>query len=154
MFEVAQKADLPIEYLDGMPAQIDGWLDSHTTPRFISVNRNLPQHEQVFAIARELGFYAQQRLCNSLILDRPWKWEVLARAPEELRQKIRLLDAGHRAHWLMLFFATGDEFRAFVKKHPKKVLAIIFTDNIVGFHLYALRIKTWYRNVLRAFAIS
>ena len=154
IFEIAHRTGLPIEYLDNMPVKFDAWLDPHETPRFISVNRNLSQDEKVFAVTRELGFYAQQQRRDSLILNRPWKWAMLDAAPEPLKHKISTLDAEFRGHWLMFYFATGDEFRAYVKRHPKKVLAIGFAGHVAGFHLYVLRIKMWVRNFVPAFVIS
>lgn len=153
MFELSQREGLEVESLANMPARFDAWLDPHECPRFIAVNPNRPRHDQLFAIAREIGFCAQQRGFNSFILNRPWKWDVFAAAPDKLKQKISLIDAEHRAHWLMAWYATGDEFRAYVKAHPKKVVAMLYTDVVAGFYLHTLRVLTLWRTLFCALAI-
>jgi len=85
-----------------MPVKYHGHLDPHDEPRFIAVNRDLPHWEQDLVIAREIARYAQDRRCNSPLLDRPWKWEMLAIAPDETKQIICKLDIDSRANWLML----------------------------------------------------
>jgi len=79
---------LAIEFTDGLPDKCDARLEQRDDPRAISVNRNLPQYQQVFGIGRECGFLLQQRGYNSLALDRPWKWKLLAAAPDGDRQKL------------------------------------------------------------------
>jgi hypothetical protein len=153
MTEIAQKSGLPVEYLENMPANFAGYLDWHPDPRFIAVNRDLPAHEQAWFIARQIAARAQDQRYNSLVLNRPWKWEMLDAAPENLKQKISQLDIEYRAHWLMLFFTTGDEFRAFIKADPKRFWAHTFTDNIVGYHLSMLRAKLWFSKFCRKIAV-
>jgi hypothetical protein len=53
----------------------------------------------------------------------------------------------------MLFFTTGDEFRAFIKADPKRFWAHTFTDNIVGYHLSMLRAKLWFSKFCRKIAV-
>jgi hypothetical protein len=154
MFQAAQNAGLPVEYQAPVSTKFDGYLDTHTEPRFIAVNPNLPPEDQVFTIARELGYCAQKRRCNSLALDRPWKWKLFESAPEEIREKIFLLDAHHRAHWLMLAFATGDQYRASYKKHRESVFAGVFADTLVTFQLWTLRIQTWIYKIFVVLALS
>jgi hypothetical protein len=153
MTEIAQKAGLPVEYLKNMPTTFEGFLDWHPDPRFIAVNHDLPAHEQAWFIARQIAVWAQQQRYNSLVLNRPWKWEMLDAAPEKLKQKISQLDIEYRAHWLMLFFATGDEFRAFIRANPKRFWSDAFTDNIVGYHLSMLRAKLWFSKFCRKIAV-
>ena len=154
MAEIAQKSGLLVEYLKNAPRNFTGFLDWHDEPRFIAVNPELPPHEQVLFIARQLALRAHQRRYNSMVLDRPWKWKMLDAAPEPLRNKICQLDVEYRAHWLMLFFASGDEFRAFTRANPKRFWAQLFTSDIVGWHLGLLRVKICFGNVLRALAIA
>jgi hypothetical protein len=151
--DIAQKSGLPVEYLKNMPANFAGFMDWHPDPRFIAVNRELPAHEQAWFIARQLAWRAHQQRYNSLALDRPWKWEMLDAAPEKLKQKISHMDIEDRAHWLMLFFATGDEFRAFIRADPKRFWSHTFTDNIVRYHLSKLRVKLWFTRLRRKIAI-
>jgi hypothetical protein len=150
--DIAQKSGLPVEYLEGRPANFAGYLDRNPNPRFIAVNGDLPAHEQAWVIAQQIAVWAQQQGFNSLALNRPWKWEMLAAAPAKLKQKIGQMDMEYRAHWLMLFFATGDEFRAFIKSNPKRFWAHTFTDNIIGYHLSKLRVKLWLAKFRRKIA--
>jgi hypothetical protein len=153
MTEIAERAGLPVEYLENIPKNCDGFLDWHDDPRFIAVNRNLPAHEQVLFIARQLATCAQKQRRNSLALDRPWKWEMFDAAPAALKQKISQMDIEYRAHWLMMFFSTGDEFRAFMKANPKRFWSHIATDNVVLYHLLVLRAKLWFSKFSRKVAI-
>ena len=141
--EVAQKSGLPVEYLKNIPTSFEGFLDWHPEPRFIAVNPDLPAHDQAWFIARQIATWAQQQRFNSLALDRPWKWEMFDAAPAALKEKISKLDVEYRAHWLMLFWASGEEFRAFVKTNPKRFWSHTFTSNIVWYHLAKLRVKLW-----------
>jgi hypothetical protein len=141
--DVAQRSGLPVEFLKDLPTTVEGFMDWHPDPRFIAVNGNLPAHDQVWFIARQLAAWAHQQRFNSLALDRPWKWEMLDAAPVELKQKISELDIEYRAHFLMLFFATGDEFRAFIKADKKRLWSKIFTDKIIAYQLSMLRVKLW-----------
>ena len=141
--DLAQKAGLPVQYLKNRPVNFAGYLDWNPTPRFIAVNPDLPAHEQVWFIAQQIAVWAQQQRYDSLALDRPWKWEMLDAASANLKEKISQMDVEYRAYWLMLLFATGDEFRAFIKANPKRFWAHTFTDNIIGYHLSMLRAKLW-----------
>jgi hypothetical protein len=144
MAEVARRSGLPVEDLKNMPANFAGFLDWHPDPRFIAVNRDLPAHERAWFIARQLAWRAQQQRDNSLALDRPWKWQMFDAAPAGLKEKISQMDVEYRAHWLMLFWSTGDEFRAYVRMNLQKALwTIPATDNIVRYHLSKLRVKLW-----------
>lgn len=154
MPEVVHKSGLQVVYFDGVSPAFAGFLDPHDYPRYIAVNRNVPPEDQVFAVARELGYCAQDRRQNSLALDRPWKWRLFDDAPEEIQQKISELDAECRAQLFMMAFATGDQFRAFVKKYPKKYFWMSFHPNIVGFHLFVLRIRTWIFKIFYFLALS
>jgi hypothetical protein len=154
MTEIAHKSGLPVEYLKHRPANYQGYIDWTSDPRFIAVNPDLPPHEQAFFIAQQLALRAHQQRCNSLTLNRPWKWEMLDAAPDQLRKRICQMDIEYRAHWLMLFFATGDEFRAFIKANPKRLWSHTITDNIIGYHLSVLRAKIWLRKIPRALAIG
>jgi len=149
MAELAQKAGLPVEYWESCPAKLAGFLDSHDDPRFITVNRDLPAHEQAWFIARQIAFCAQRRRCNSSALDRPWKWEMFNAAPERLQQKISAMDIEHRAHRLMLLFSTGDEYRAFISANPKRLWSHTLSDNVVLYHLSMLRVKLWFSKFCR-----
>ena len=139
--DIAQRPGLPVAYLKNRPINFPGYLDLNPNPRFIAVNGDLPTHEQAWFIARQIASWAQEQRYNSMALNRPWKWEMLDAAPEELKQKICQLDIAYRAHWLMLFFATGDEFRAFIKANPKRIWSHTFTDTIIAYHLSMLRAK-------------
>jgi hypothetical protein len=152
MCDLAQNAGLPVEYPESLPTTFEGYLDWHPEPRFIVVNRNLPLHDQAFFIARQVATCAQKRRCNSLVLNRPWKWEMFDAAPADLKEKVSQLDIEHRAHWFMLFFATGDEFRAFIRADPKRFWSYPFNDNIVAYHLSLLRAKLWFTKCCRKVA--
>ena len=145
MSEIAQKAGLAVENLENIPTTMEGFLDWNPDPRFIAVNCNLPAHDQVLFIARQLATCAQQQRRNSLALDKPWKWEMFDAAPAALKQKISQMDIEYRAHWFMLFFSTGDEFRAFIRANPKRFWSHLPTDNVVLYHLSVLRVKLWLR---------
>ena len=151
--DIAQGAGLPVEYLKGRPANFAGYLDRNPSPRFITVNGDLPAHEQAWVIAQQIAVWAQQQDFNSLALNRPWKWEMLDAAPEKLKQKISQLDMEYRAHWLMVFFATGDELRAFIKADKKRFWSHLFTDYLIGYHLSMLRVKMWFTKLHRKIAI-
>jgi hypothetical protein len=151
IIDVANNTGLPVEFLEGMPAKYNGHLDMHDEPRFIGVNRDLPQCDQIYTIAREIGFYHQNRQCHSMVLNHPWKWGMLTIAPDQITQKVRQLDAESRAFCLLMLYSTRDDFRAFVKRHPKTVLVNIFSSNIVDFLLLKVRIKTWFFKFRRIF---
>lgn len=122
-------------------------------PRAISVNRNLPQYQQVFGIGRECGFLLQQRGYNSLALDRPWKWKLLAAAPDGDRQKLCHLDAEGRAFLFVCFYAKRDDFLAFAKSQPKKFFRLMFSNVIFIVHLSRLRLQTWIFKFFYALAL-
>jgi hypothetical protein len=147
--EIAQKAGMPVEYLENVPATYEGFLDWHAEPRFIAVNRDLPAHDQAFFVARQLALRAQQQRFDSMVLNRAWKWKIFDAAPAKLKTKISQLDIEFRAHWLMLFWSTGDEFRAFIRADPKRFLGGSFNINVVAYHLSVLRIKLWFTKTYR-----
>ena len=151
--EIAQKVGLPVEDLKNRPANFAGYLDWHPEPRFIAVNRDLPAHEQALFIARQIAVWAQQQRYNSVVLNRPWKWQMFDAAPAGLKEKISQMDIEYRAHWLMLFWSTGDEFRAFIRADPKRFWSHTLTDNIVRYHLSKLRVKLWFSKFCRKIAI-
>ena len=153
MSEFARNAGLPVEYLENVPTTYQGFLDWNPDPRFIAVNRSLPAHDQVLFIARQIAACAQQRRCNSLAINKPWKWEMFDAAPAALKQKISQMDIEYRAHCFMLYFSSGDEFRAFIRADPKRFCNHLFTDNVIAFHLSVLRIKLWVKKVCRKIAI-
>jgi hypothetical protein len=150
---VVANVPLAIELSDDLPAKCDARLDPDDNPRYIKVNRNLPQYMQVFGIGRECGFLLQQRGYNSLVLNRPWKWKLLAAAPDEIRQKLFHLDAEGRASWFMIFNAKRDHFRAFRKNQPKKFFRMMFAEMIFTFHLSKLRLQTWIFKFFYALAL-
>jgi hypothetical protein len=150
MAEIAQNVGLTVQNLENQPADFEGFVDWCDKPRFIAVNRNLLAHKKAWFIARQIAFCAQQRRCNSVSLDRPWKWAMLDNANQKLRNKILLLDEENRAHFFMVFCSTGDEFRAYVREDPKKVFwTIPFADIIVSYHLSKLWVKNWFNNLYR-----
>ena len=153
MAEIAHKSGLPVEYLKHRPVNYQGYIHWTGDPRFIAVNPDLPAHEQAWLIARQLALRAHQQKYNSFALDRPWKWAMLDAAPEKLKQKICQLDIEYRAHFLMLFFATGDEFRAYVKANPKLLWSHAFNDNIIAYHLSMLRAKLWFAKLRNKIAV-
>jgi hypothetical protein len=145
----AQYSGLPVVDMPDCPPNYPGFLDPNNEPRFIAVNRNLAPHEQAWFIARQVAFCAQQRGCDSLALNRPWKWRLLLEAPEEFRNKILALDQEYRAYWFMLFYATRTEYRPFVKQNRKMIFKISFTDNVVRYHLCRLWINVLIANIWR-----
>lgn len=153
MAEIAQAAGLPVVNLENRPANFEGYLDRHDAPRFIAVNPDLPAHQLAWFTARQIAYCAQKQRCNSLALNQPWKWEMLDAAPDDLKNKILALDAEYRAHWLMMAFSTGDEFRAFVRENPKRYWSHAFTPNVVAYHLSKLRIKAWLDSFFRKIAV-
>jgi len=152
--DIAEKSGLPVQFLKNRPADFAGYMDWNPTPRFIAVNGDLPAHEQAWFIARQLAVWAQEERFDSLALDRPWKWQVLDAAPEQIRNEICRMDVDYRANWLMLFWATGDEFRAFIRANPKRFWSQFFTDNIVRYHLSKLRVKFWLANSFRKITVT
>jgi hypothetical protein len=150
--DIAQKSGLPVQFLKNRPANFEGYMDWNPTPRFIAVNGDLPAHQQAWFIARQLAVWAQEQRFDSLALNRPWKWQILDAAPEQLRSAICRMDVAYRAHWLMLFWAAGDDFRAFIKANPKRFWSHLFTDNIVRYHLSKLRVKLWFAKSFRKIA--
>ena len=147
--EFAENAGLPVVDLVYRPENYPGYLDRFEEPRFIAVNRDLPVDEQAWFIANQIAFCAQQRGVDSLVLNRRWKRELLKTAPNELKEKILAMDQEYRAYWFMLFFASREEYRPFVRKNRKKISKITFTDNIVRFYLYKLWVKIWFAKLYR-----
>ena len=153
IFDVAKNAGLQVENSAGLPAKCDAFLDPHEKPNFIAVNRDLPHSEKLYAIARELGRCWHHQKVHSIVLDRPWKWQALAEAPDETKEKICKLDSAARAQLLMLFCTTGDEFRAYIKHDPKRFLPT-FADNIAFFILLKIRINILLGRILRVLTIA
>ena len=56
IYDLVEYYGLSVEFLD-LPASNAGYLDPDYEPRYIAVNRNLPQCEQVFTAAHELCHY-------------------------------------------------------------------------------------------------
>lgn len=139
---VVNNVPLAIEFSGDLPAKCDARLDRNDNPRYIKVNRNLPKYMQIFGIGRECGFLLQQQRYNSMALNRPWKWQLLAAIPDGDRQKLCHLDAEARASWFMIFHAKRDDYRAFAKNQPRKFFRAMFADTIIDYHLYKLRLQT------------
>lgn len=148
MPEIAAKVGLPVDYLD-LPAKFGGFIDPEEEPRYIAVNQALPAFEQDLIIARHMAFRAQQLRVNSLAIDKPWKWEMLEIAPPDLKEKLLYLDEEYRAHWSMILFSSGDNFRAFMRQYSKRFFLVSFADNIVAFHLTKLRVRLWFIKTCR-----
>jgi hypothetical protein len=149
MDDLARNAGLPVEYLENTPTRFEGFLDCKADTRYIAVNRDLPAYEQALSKARQIATCLQQRRCNSLALNQPWKWKMFDAATAALQQKISEMDIEYRAHCFMLFFSTGDEFRAFIKVNPRRFWSHLFTDNIIAYHLATLRVKLWFTKTYR-----
>jgi hypothetical protein len=142
IYEAAAYNKLAIEYLEGMPAKYTGHLDTHEEPRFIAVNPDLSEQDQVYVIAREIGRYAQLRRIDSPLLYGPRKWDLLATAPNETRNLILELDLEVRAYWIMYWHAGKKNFFGFFKRHRKKYLAAMFSNAISDYIFWKLRIQT------------
>jgi hypothetical protein len=142
IYEAAQFNGLAIEYPSGMPANYDGHLDTHDTPRFIAVNPDLPQREQVYIIAREIGRLAQLRGQPSIFTDSSWKRNLLATAPTETKDLINRLDVEVRAYWIMLFHADNATRSEFRERHPKSYWLAVFPTPVSDFIFWRLRIST------------
>ena len=153
LLEVVKNAGLTVEPVDDMPAKYDGHLDTHAEPRFIAVKRELHPADKTYVIAREVGRCAQYYQRDSPIINRPWKWRVLAEAPEEVRSRIRKLDAEFRGYCLMALCATREDLVGFIKRNPKKVLAILCADNVINFLLFKLRIQNWFASFYRCVVV-
>jgi hypothetical protein len=138
--EVANQLGFTIVYPEFKPAGFTAfplWNDSPA----IAVNSDLAAHEQALAIAAQLAYITQRLQCNSMVLDQPWKWEMLDAAPNDLRERICELDEKSRAHLIMLNHASGDEFRAYIKDDYRRLYRGSFYSNRVAFQLKKLQIK-------------
>jgi hypothetical protein len=154
VYDAAALNDLAIEYWERMPAYYDGHLDTTTEkPRFIAVNPDLPKQDQVYVIAREIGRLAQIRRIDSPFINRPWKWNLLATAPAEIRDLIYRLDVEVRAECVMYFLAAKYDFFGFYKRHPKKLLVIFNAHLISDFLFLKLRIRNVLCGVLSALGL-
>ena len=153
MFDVARNAGLEVEHSAGLPAKCDAFLDPHDQPSFIAVNQDLPHSEKLYAIAREIGRCWHHQKAYSMVFDRPWKWHALAEAPDGIKEKICQLDSEARAQLLMLSCTTGDEFRAYIRRNPKRLIPS-FADNIVLIMLLKIRVNTLLGRIFRALAIA
>lgn len=141
IYEAAEFNGLAIEYPEGMPLKYTGCLDTEDKPRFIAVNPNLPEDERVYIIAREIGRYAQLRGCNSLFIDRPWKWNLLAISPGQTRDFIYALDVEVRAYWIMFWHAKKNTLSAFPKRHPRTYYLASYPAAVSDFIFWKLRIR-------------
>jgi hypothetical protein len=150
VYDAAKFNGLAIEYPQGIPAKFDGHLDTDDPPRFIAVNPQLPKHEQVYVIARELARFAQQRQVDSLFVNRPWKRRLLATAPVATRGLIYRLDLEVRADWVMYWHAAKADYFSYIKHHRRKQLAIMFATNIADFLFLKLRIRSFLYGILSA----
>lgn len=151
---VAAQNGLTVEYSNGLPSQLDGFLDPYDTPRYIVVNQNLSAGEQAFVIAREIGYRWQQQRVRSFVFDKLWKWEVLNHASDAELKKIYQLDAELRGNWIMLGYATRDEFCDFIKQNPKRWLKLLLNDNLAAFHLQKIRVRIFRDRLRRVFAFA
>ena len=144
MTEYARLNGLEIEELEGMPARFDGQLDlTNNKSCHIAVNRNLTSWSRALVIGREIGYFAQEQRWPSMILDRPWKWEALAAAPDNIKESILRYDAEFRAEILMLHFTTRAEFRDYFKKTILKSLTLgLWTHVLVQLRLVQFHLQT------------
>ena len=141
IYEAAEFNGLAIEYPEGMPPKYTGRLDTEDKPRFIAVNRDLPEDERVYIIAREIGRYAQLRGRNSLFVDRPWKWNLLATAPAQTRDFIHGIDVEVRAYWIMFWHADRNTLSSFPKRHPRTYYLASYPAAVSDFVFWKLRIR-------------
>ena len=144
MTEFARLNGLEIEELEGMPVRFDGQLDlTDNKSCHIAINRDLTSWPRDLVIGREIGYYAHEQRWPSLILDRPWKWEALAAAPDNIRESILRYDAEFRAGILMVHFTSREEFRDYFKKKFLKSLIPGFWNHlIVQLRLAQFRVQT------------
>jgi hypothetical protein len=90
-----------------------------------------------------------------MILDRPWKWEALAAAPDNVREFILRYDAEFRAGILMVHFTPRDEFRGyFKKKFLKSVTAGFWNHFIVQLRLVQFRVQKTVHKFFYVLALS
>jgi hypothetical protein len=141
LLDLPKQWNLTLEYLDGMPARLDGYLDHHQDPRFIAVNRALPAPELAYIVARELSRCGQSRRLNSFLLCSPKKWKLLEGAPSRTREQLCKLDLEGRTLMMMSLFAPSADNLGFIRLHPKKYLHMLFADNIADLLFLKLRIK-------------
>src|ERR1035437_10543850 len=132
VYDAARHNGLAIEYPEGMPANYTGHLDTDDPPRFIAVNPELARLDQVRVIAREIARYGQLRQLNSPVIDRSWKWTLLANAPVRTREKICAIDIEVRAQWLLILFTSHDDFRALFKNHLTRFLFAGFAQHAIA----------------------
>jgi hypothetical protein len=145
---VPQRWNLSLEYVDDISVKLDGYLDQDDEPRFIAINRQLPPPDQAYAIAREVGRYAQSRRVGSGLLISPKSWRLVENAPAQIKEQIYSLDLESRTLILMGLCASKAEYFGFIKLHRKKYWHMMFADSTAKYLLLKLRI----RNLL--FAIS
>ncbi|MGH7976415.1 MAG: hypothetical protein ACREC8_07110 [Limisphaerales bacterium] len=156
MADYARLNGLEIVELDGMPARYDGHLDpTNNKSSYIAINRNLVSWERSLVIGREIGYFAQEQRWPSMILDRPWKWEALSAAPDNIRELILRFDAEFRAGILMLHYTQRDEFRDYFKKTILKSLTIDFWNHlVVQSLLIQFRVQNWIYKFFYVLALS
>lgn len=149
MVQFAQNAGLAVVELKNKPTNFAGYLDWHNDPCFIAINRDLQAYQQTWFIALQIAVCAHQRRCNSIVMNKPWKWNALDAAPQWIQDKIRAMDIEYRAYCFMLLFSNGDDYRAFVRHNSWMVFKLTFMDNVIAYELTKLRVKLWLDRVVR-----
>jgi len=143
IYEVAELNGLAIEYWEGdLGSKFAGHLDeTNETPRFIVVAATLSKRDETYVIARGIARYAQQRQVDSLLLDSPLKWALLAGAPAEDRDLLYKLDLEWRTYMLMYWHASKDHFFGYYNQNWGKYSTVSSASNTANFIFFKLRIR-------------
>ena len=88
------------------------------------------------------------------LFDHPRKWSLLATAPAATRDLVYRLDVDVRTHDIMYWHAGKNDYFAFLKRHPKKLLVYCFTNAISDFIFLKLRIRKFFYGIFSTLALA
>jgi hypothetical protein len=121
---------LKIEYRDDLPPSNAGFLDPRDEPQYIAVNSKLPNCEQTFTIAHELGHYVKhhnqpRHRYFPELLDREYQSKTFAFVASRTRRFIYFKfnqewEADLYAFLLLINIGAGRDLSAYVERHPQK----------------------------------
>jgi hypothetical protein len=121
---------LKIEYRDDLPPSNAGFLDPCDEPQYIAVNSLLPNCEQAFTIAHELGHYVKhhnqpRHRHFPEVFDREYQSKKIAFVASRIRRFIyfkfnREWEADLYAFLLLINIGAAKDLSAYVERHPRK----------------------------------
>lgn len=132
---------LEVKYTDDLPGQVYGMLDNSEEPRFIVVRSNLPEYEEIFTIAHELGHavmhpsFKPRRIHSNWFVRQKWQSPILAKIARATRLECRKLitpewEADLWAMLFLLWIGDVDNLKVYIKHHPEKTNLLLIAATV------------------------